>query len=227
MSKSRGSSAGRTERAILEAAGELFDRKGFNQTSLQDIADAVGMARSSLYYHFGNREQILVAGVDELTTARRALNASIRASQRDPMERLDGLMVGLGELISAHPVWIRVLLRDEAALPADAGARDRESRLEYFELLSDTLRQGMESGHFRLRDEHATALTIISALTGLQGQYAAATAARIENTTQLIVDVLLRGVLVDEPQTGPPLERGLDLIAQGADLIRRASESRP
>ena len=45
MTKPRGVSFGKMEQAILEAAGDLFDRKGFNQTTLQDIADAIGMAR--------------------------------------------------------------------------------------------------------------------------------------------------------------------------------------
>lgn len=223
MSRARGVGFDRTEQAILEVAGELFDRKGFNQTSLRNIADAVGVARSSLYYYFDNREQILAAGIDTLTTARNELNAAIGAMEHDPRARLDALMIGLGELISSHPVWIRVLMRDETALPDDARERDVASRLEYFELLAGTLREGMDRGHFRPRDEHATALTIIAALTGLQGQYAAATVARVDDTTRLIVDVLLRGVLADEPRTGTLLERGLDLIREGTELVERAA----
>ena len=221
--KTRGGSFERMEQAILAAAGDLFDHRGFNQTSLSDIADAVGVARSTLYHYYDNREQILVAGVEKLTTARNGLNESIRAMPAGPLDRLNGLMVGLGKLVSTNPVWIRILMRDEAALPDDTRTRDRDSRLGYFELLAATLREGTDSGHFRARDEHATALIIISALTGLQGQYAAARVTSIDDTTQLIVDVILRGVLVEQPRTGPPLERGLDLILEGADLIKRAS----
>ena len=47
----------------------------------------------------------------------------------DPVERLTALMLGLGTLISEHPVWVRIALRDEAALPDDTRIRDRESRL--------------------------------------------------------------------------------------------------
>jgi AcrR family transcriptional regulator len=223
--KARGGSFERMEQAIIAAAGDLFDRKGFNQTSLGDIADAVGVARSTLYHYFDNREQILVAGVEKLTTLRNDLRDSIRAMAPDPLARLNRLMVGLGELVSANPVWIRILMRDEAALPDDTRVRDRESRLGYFELIAATLREGTARGHFRARDEHATALTIVAALSGLQGQLAAARITHVDDTTQLIVDVLLRGVLDDQPRTGPPLERGLDLILEGADLIRRASES--
>ena len=135
MTKPRGVSFEKMEQAILEAAAELFDRKGFNQTTLQDIADAIGMARPSLYHYFDNREQILAAGIDLLTKQRDVITEGLRELDGDPLQRLTALMLGLGKLISEHPVWVRIALRDEAALPADARARDRESRLAYFELL--------------------------------------------------------------------------------------------
>ena len=221
--RNRGIGFDRTERAVLAAAGALFDRQGFSQTSLQDVAESVGMARSSLYHYFENREQILAAGIDELTEARDELIREIEAMEPDPRARLDRLMTGLGALIRSHPVWVRVLLRDETALPARTRRRDRASRLAYFELLADTLRRGTEAGVFRARDENATALTIVAALTGLQGEYAAATRTSVGDATQLIVDVLLRGILREEARSGDPIEQGLDLIAEGSALIRRAA----
>lgn len=46
---------------ILHRAIELFDRKGFANTSLDDIARDVGMSREGIYYYFGNRKEILLA----------------------------------------------------------------------------------------------------------------------------------------------------------------------
>jgi AcrR family transcriptional regulator len=214
------------EEAILVAAGELFDRQGFNQTSLRDIADAVGMARASLYHYFESREQILVAGVERLTTARNRFVDETRSMRGSPMDRLNALMLGLGTLIGQNPVWVRVLSRDEAALPEDTRTRDRDSRLAYFELLVDTLREGMDRGLIRRRDERATALTIVSAIGGLQGQYVAAAVAPSDNTAELIVDVILRGVLATKRRPGTPTERGLDLILEGVEMIRRADPPR-
>ena len=227
MSKPRSASYGKMEHAILVAAGELFDRQGFNQTSLRDIADAVGMARPSLYHYFDSREQILVAGVENLTPARNALTEKISGMGGAPMNRLNALMLGLGTLISQNPVWVRVLTRDEAALPEETRIRDRDSRLAYFELLVDTLREGMDRGHIRRRDERATALTIVSAIGGLQGQYVATTVAPSGDITELIVDVILRGVLATKRRTGTPVESGLDLILEGVEMIKHADTQRP
>ncbi|MCV7243531.1 TetR/AcrR family transcriptional regulator [Mycobacterium mantenii] len=210
------------EQAILDTAGDLFDRKGFNQTSLQDIADALGMARPSLYHYFNNREQILAAGIDQLIKQRDLMTKELRDLDGDPVERLTALMLGLGTLISEHPVWVRIALRDEAALPEDTRIRERDSRLMFFELLVQTLKEGAPLGHLRAHDERATALTIVSALSGLQGHYTATADMSPEGATRLTVDVILHGILDPTRRPGSPIERGLQLIREGTELIRRA-----
>jgi AcrR family transcriptional regulator len=215
----------RMEQTILATAGELFDRQGFNQTSLQDIAEALGMARPSLYHYFANREQILSAGVDRLTEHRDALTAELRRLEGDPVERLRASLLGLGAVLSENPVWVRVLLRDSVALPSDVRDRDRASRLRYFDLLVGTLRDGIDGGYLRPVDERAVALTLLASLTGLQGQYEAAADANVpqSDAVQLTVEIAMHGILVGERRAGTPLERGLQLIREGTALIERAS----
>ena len=51
----------RRRQVILQRAAELFDRKGYAHTSLDDIARAVGLKREALYYYYRNRSEILLA----------------------------------------------------------------------------------------------------------------------------------------------------------------------
>jgi TetR/AcrR family transcriptional regulator, cholesterol catabolism regulator len=44
---------------ILAAGTELFLRNGYHGTGVQELSDAVGMGRGALYYHIGNKEQLL------------------------------------------------------------------------------------------------------------------------------------------------------------------------
>jgi AcrR family transcriptional regulator len=46
--------------AILTAAAKLFKERGYDRVRLDDIADALNVTKPSLYYHVGNKEQILV-----------------------------------------------------------------------------------------------------------------------------------------------------------------------
>ncbi len=48
---------------IIDAADSLFYRRGYNQTSFQDISDATGIPRGNFYYYFKTKDEILAAVV--------------------------------------------------------------------------------------------------------------------------------------------------------------------
>ena len=50
---------GNTKQEILEAALDLFSAQGFEATSMQQIAEAVGIRKPSLYSHFVGKQEIL------------------------------------------------------------------------------------------------------------------------------------------------------------------------
>lgn len=50
-----------TENRILEKAMSLFIEKGYEQTTLQDIADAIGMTRGAIYHHFKDKAEMVDA----------------------------------------------------------------------------------------------------------------------------------------------------------------------
>jgi AcrR family transcriptional regulator len=54
-----------TRAEILRVSLELFSRKGYDGTSIRDIAEAMGLTKSSLYYHFSGKEAIIRALLDD------------------------------------------------------------------------------------------------------------------------------------------------------------------
>jgi AcrR family transcriptional regulator len=48
-----------TKKRIMQTARELFATKGVQQTSLQEIADRLGITKPALYYHFASREELI------------------------------------------------------------------------------------------------------------------------------------------------------------------------
>jgi AcrR family transcriptional regulator len=227
MAEARGPRYGRMEEAIINAAGELFDIKGFNQTSLADIAESLGVARPSLYHYFNGREQILAAGVDRLTEQRNQLIEELRGVPGDPTERLTTIVTTFGRFVVDNPAWIRVVLRDGPALPAEASERDTASRMDFFRLLVEVIHDGIEQGHVRPVDEEAAALSIVSALSSLNWQYVANLKESPRDFTKSTADLLLHGILCVDRRGGSPLERGLDLIREGAALIDRHKRGLP
>ena len=66
------------ETELLERAADLFAERGFNGTTLQDVADTVGLTRAALYHYFDSKEALLTTLVEGITAAR------ARRSQSDP-----------------------------------------------------------------------------------------------------------------------------------------------
>lgn len=52
---------------ILDAAGKLFSTKGYEKCTINDILDAVGIARGTLYYYFKSKEEVLDAIIERVT----------------------------------------------------------------------------------------------------------------------------------------------------------------
>lgn len=73
---------------ILRAAQELFHRKGYANTSLDDIARALGIKREGLYYYFSNRTQILITIIKPLGLQLRDRVREILESDATPEEKI-------------------------------------------------------------------------------------------------------------------------------------------
>ena len=100
--------------AILRHATALFDQRGYTNTSLDDIAQAVGVTREALYYYYRNRSEILLAiirpqsmalidGLDRIVGSdvaspeklHRAIDNHLRSFDRHCLEMTIGLRDGL------------------------------------------------------------------------------------------------------------------------------------
>ncbi|TCK01011.1 TetR/AcrR family transcriptional regulator [Nocardia alba] len=70
---------GGTKQAIRDAAVQLFSAKGFEQTSLREVADVVGITKASLYYHYASKLDLLMAIIDPIIDHMRAIVDDIEA----------------------------------------------------------------------------------------------------------------------------------------------------
>jgi AcrR family transcriptional regulator len=55
--------------AILKAAANLFAEKGFNETSMAELAKVTGVAQGTIFYHFNNKEELFLTVLDDFKTS--------------------------------------------------------------------------------------------------------------------------------------------------------------
>jgi AcrR family transcriptional regulator len=148
--------------AILDAASNLFIDRGLGGTSMQDIADALGLTRTAVYYYFKNKEAILESLTEDVTLSakRLATNVASRADL-DPVEALRGLVAQHAGLILSRPNEFRVVERNESGLPPKLRAVAESARRAVLENFSDVIERGIRSGDFRVVDARIAAFAII------------------------------------------------------------------
>ncbi|WP_310963662.1 TetR/AcrR family transcriptional regulator [Nocardioides terrisoli] len=74
----------RTHDAILEAALRLFAEKGYDATSMREIAEALGISKPALYYHFDSKEDIVRAILQDMVVQLDDVVAWAREQPRSP-----------------------------------------------------------------------------------------------------------------------------------------------
>lgn len=73
---------------IIDAADDLFYRRGYNQTSFQDISDATGIPRGNFYYYFKTKDEILSAVVNSRMAGLSIILNQCESETDDARERL-------------------------------------------------------------------------------------------------------------------------------------------
>jgi len=126
---------------LVRAAAQLFREKGFEGTTIRDIAGAVGMQSGSPFYHFANKHELLVAVMEEgLRLGLERSRAVVEASGLTAVERFRRLVrAHYGILHEAGSDFIPVMLYDWRSLPAAYRRRIVELKDRYDALWQATL----------------------------------------------------------------------------------------
>lgn len=150
------------EGEILEQAAELFARRGFTGTSLRDVAEAMGVSRSLLYYYVKNKDELLAKMVAEITETIASAVATEAARHELPAsDRLKGVARALVTHVASRPLHFRVLDRSEDDLPSPLAEAQRAAKRAVLQAVETVVTAGIADGEFRPVDPHVAALGVI------------------------------------------------------------------
>ena len=101
-----------TKDQILDVALDLFSIRGYEATSISQIADAVGLRKASLYSHFTSKQDILDTLVEELTNEYNQYSIFAKADWDDPQFTKDKKGKSVETIISEIQGQIRYIIHD-------------------------------------------------------------------------------------------------------------------
>ena len=133
--------------AVLNVAAELFARRGFANTTMQDLADALGIAKPTLYARTKSKAQILEGICERVLRAADARVEEARGLGRPP-EQLEALISAWTEIAVSMPAHYRVFFADERELPPHLSRYFQRWSSETFGAIRAIVVEGQRSGDF-------------------------------------------------------------------------------
>jgi len=213
--------------SILQNALKIFDRQGFANTSLDDIARETGVKREAIYYYFNNRAEILlniiqpqsealVEGLRAVVVSKASFQDKLYAAIRNHLERFD-----------RNCLEMTVSLRDVYLEDAREVRREMDKTWRSYESMWTTLvEEGQKKGDFaQCGEPKMIAFGILGMCNWLARWYDPKKATAIEELIETYFQMIAFGLVKDSAR-GKVTDIRKALLANAPDAARAAPEPR-
>ena len=186
-----------TDRAadIYHTAAEIICRKGFEATSMSEIARAVDLTKAGLYYYIRGKQELLAAimnfGMDSVET--QVIDPSRNIA--DAGQRLRSVITCHGRLLTEHGGAVTILTDEMASLSPAARRRIVRRKRAYLDFVRDTLEQLEAEGKLRDVDVTVAALCLFATVLGVARWYRPRGRLTSEQVIEEIASIVLGGLL--------------------------------
>jgi AcrR family transcriptional regulator len=161
---------------ILQAAKQLFQKHGFRKVTMDDVAKAIGKGRSSLYYYYKSKEEILDAVMDVeimemLTAIARAVDKALTVEQKIYTFCETKLQVMREKRVFYNAMDAGMDADEMSSFNKAKHALHRRIMKQESTLLSQILNYGIEKGELRAmneKDQDVLIFVLLSCIHGLK-----------------------------------------------------------
>src|ERR1700732_2326998 len=156
--------------AVIRAAAREFNRRGYHNTSLDDIAARLEVTKPTIYYYVTSKEQLLfecfVAGVEQIRAAFR----EVRDLAVPARERLNAVLRHYGQAVASEFGWCMVRAEDQDLSPA-MSRHIKVLKSEIDHGIRRLIREGVQDGSIQPCDAKMTAFALAGALNWIAHWY--------------------------------------------------------
>ncbi len=137
------------EDQLLETAARLFKEKGYHKTSMQDLADALGLQKGSLYYYIDSKEELLRRLLERATSFLAIQIDDIYAADLPPAEKLRWALENHALAMMEHLDLMAVYLYEYRNLSPGRLEKALAVGKHYERMLIRIVEDGVAAGDFR------------------------------------------------------------------------------
>jgi AcrR family transcriptional regulator len=187
-----------TREDILQAAAQIFQKKGYHATSMQDIAEAVDLRKGSLYHHVTGKQEILLDLLNEALDMIVERLQAVLSEQTLPSQKLRKAMRIYLSFLAENPSLSSVLLLEHRSLEPELKKLHIPRRDRVDRIWRDIIAEGAASGVFRAPDPALTAKALLGVLNWTITWYREDGALAPNQIADQFADLFLEGLAVDQ-----------------------------
>lgn len=162
------------ETEVVEAAIQVFYDKGYSASTIQDVADVVGVLKGSLYHYISSKEDLLFRILQASHEQTRELMTEISELDVEPLERLRVYLERTYLWYLAHPERVSVYFNQQHHLTGENRGEMRMQMREYEHYLRELLAEAKGAGALRADlDLKLASFFLLGALNSLPNWYRA------------------------------------------------------
>lgn len=180
---------------LVATATELFASKGYQATSVRDIANAMGMTVSNIYHYFGSKEGLLRAILKHYSQILLDQLRDVAARDLDPLQRFRLLLSTHLQVAGTRPRENKIFLLDEERLSAQGMKENRQVQREVLAIYTNELRNLAGLGLLRDEELGVQAFNIFGIINWHMRWYQPRGSLSLEATIDKICDFVLLGMI--------------------------------
>jgi AcrR family transcriptional regulator len=139
---------------LLNVAARLFNERGYDGTSMEDLSRKLGITKSAIYYHVPSKEELLRLAVDRALDGLFAVAEDVRSREGSAMAQLEDLVRGSVGLLVRELPFVTLLLRVRGNTKVERAALAR--RRDFDRLVTDLVTRARDEGDLRADTDPAT-----------------------------------------------------------------------
>jgi AcrR family transcriptional regulator len=218
---------GERYRAILETSARLICERGYEGTSMQEIAAACRMTKAGLYHHIQNKEQLLFAIMNYGMDVFEEQVLSRVQGIEDPVERLRACM--RHNILLVTRGWSKeviIILHEHATLTGEARAFIDARKKKYVDFLEEAFAQAAATGRIRPVDPTIGAFSFLGMVLWVYKWFKPDGRLSDEQIADGMVDMLFPPIVAAavEGQPGTSSLRVVPRSATGTDVAPSTSD---
>jgi AcrR family transcriptional regulator len=180
---------------ILSVSTDLFRRKGFIGTSMQDVSDAVGLLKGSLYYYIRSKEDLLFEILKGLHLEGEEIIEAVEFNSDDPMTQLHIYIKKAAMFSGLNAERLMIFLRDFEYIPEDRRKEIISEREMYSQTVQRLIQEAQVKGLVAPElDVTLAAKLVSSAITSTHEWLSPKGRRPLDEAAEDIATILVRGL---------------------------------